>query len=75
MEVATFVLMGMRYEKDVLERLYQGVPDMEESSGYQLILEAARRRASGKPDSDLATARGGRSSACRTPRPSHRSNN
>lgn len=39
MEVATFILMGMRYEKAVLEQLYRGVPDMEESSGYQLIME------------------------------------
>lgn len=37
MEVRTFILMGMRYEEEVLERLYQGVPDMEESSGYQII--------------------------------------
>ena len=39
MEVATLILMGMRYEKAILSRLFEGVPDMEESSGYQLILE------------------------------------
>ena len=39
METTTFILMGMRYEKAILAQLYQGVPDMEESSGYQLIME------------------------------------
>ena len=38
MEATTFILMGMRYEKDFVARLFQGVPDMEESSTYQLIL-------------------------------------
>ena len=45
MEVATFVLMGMRYDEDVLERLYRGVPEMEESSGYQLIMKRGERKA------------------------------
>jgi predicted transposase YdaD len=45
MEVATFILMGMRYEEDVLEQLYKGVPDMEESSGYQLIMKRGERKA------------------------------
>ena len=44
MEVATFVLMGMRYEEDVLEQLYKGVPEMEESSGYQLIMKRGERQ-------------------------------
>ena len=39
METATLILMGMRYEKTVVEQLFQGVTDMEESSGYQLIEE------------------------------------
>ena len=45
METATFILMGMRYEKAVLAQLYQGVPDMEESSGYQLIMERGEQKA------------------------------
>ena len=45
MEVATFVLMGMRYEKEFVAQLFKGVPDMEESSTYQLIVERGERKA------------------------------
>ena len=45
METMTFILMGMRYEKAILAQLYQGVPDMEESSGYQLIMERGEQKA------------------------------
>ena len=45
METATFILMGMRYDKAILARLYQGVRDMEESSGYQLIMERGEQKA------------------------------
>ncbi len=44
METATFILMGMRYDKAILAQLYQGVRDMEESSGYQLIMERGERK-------------------------------
>ena len=71
MEAATFILMGMRYEKDFVARLFQGVPDMEESSTYQLIMERGElrallrtlldqgRRKFGEPDDDqLSTIQG-----------------
>jgi hypothetical protein len=45
MESTTFILMGMRYEKEFVARLFQGVPDMEESSTYQLIIERGERKA------------------------------
>ena len=34
----------MRYEKDFVASLFQGVPDMEESSTYQLIMERGEKR-------------------------------
>ena len=45
MEVRTFILMGMRYEREFVEHLFQGVPEMEESSTYQLIEERGERKA------------------------------
>ena len=45
MESATFILMGMRYEREFVAQLFQGVNDMEESSTYQLILERGERKA------------------------------
>ena len=44
MEATTFILMGMRYDKDFVAQLYQGVPDMEESSTYQLIMERGEQK-------------------------------
>ena len=44
MEMATFVLMGMRYEDAVIERLFREVPEMEESTTYQLILRRGETR-------------------------------
>ena len=68
MESATFILMGMRYEREFVAQLFQGVNDMEESSTYQLIMERGERKALirtiveqgrlkfGEPDADrLAT--------------------
>ena len=40
----SLVLTGMRYEKDFVASLFQGVPDMEESSTYQLIMERGELR-------------------------------
>jgi predicted transposase YdaD len=37
LHAATFVLLGLRYEQAVIDRLFQGVTGMEESSTYQLI--------------------------------------
>ncbi len=36
---ATYVLMGLRYEREVIDRLLQGVIEMEESVTYQGIIE------------------------------------
>jgi predicted transposase YdaD len=36
---ASFVLMGLRYSRDLATRLFQGVVSMKESSTYQMILE------------------------------------
>jgi hypothetical protein len=39
-----FVLMGLRYDKEYVQRLYQGVLGMQESSTYQWILEQGAAR-------------------------------
>ena len=44
METATFVLMGLRYEKEFVRQLFRGVPDMEESTTYQYILQRGETR-------------------------------
>ncbi len=44
MEAATFVLLGLRHEGAVIERLFKGVQEMEESSTYQLILRKGEAR-------------------------------
>src|SRR5262249_31701131 len=36
---ATYVLMGLRYERELIDRLLQGVIEMEESVTYQAIIE------------------------------------
>src|SRR5262245_26915525 len=36
---ATYVLMGLRYEREFVDRLLQGVVEMEESATYQAIIE------------------------------------
>ena len=65
---ATYVLMGLRYSKEVASQLLEGVHDMQESTTYQailsegtvtgeqrlLILQGTRRF--GKPDSATLTA-------------------
>jgi hypothetical protein len=53
-EWATFLLLGVRYEQAVIEALLQGVPNMQESSLYQ-ILEA--REARGRFLGEVASAR------------------
>lgn len=47
---ATYILMGLRYDEAVVERLLQGVHQMEESSTYQAILRKgeAQGRAEGE---------------------------
>jgi hypothetical protein len=37
--------MGMRCKKEFVAQLFKGVPDMEESSTYQLIMERGERKA------------------------------
>ena len=44
METATFVLMGLRYEADRIERLFQEVQEMEDSTTYQLIIRRGEER-------------------------------
>lgn len=41
---STYILMGLRFEKALIERLLQGVVDMEESVTYQAILEKGELR-------------------------------
>jgi predicted transposase YdaD len=40
----TFLLMGLRYEAALIERLLEGVMDMEESTTYQLLLSRGREQ-------------------------------
>ena len=42
--MAAFVLLGLRYEPGVVEKLFQGVKTMEESSTYQAILAKGEAR-------------------------------
>lgn len=44
METATFVLMGLRHDKEFVRQLFRGVPDMEESTTYQYILQKGEER-------------------------------
>lgn len=39
LRAATYLLMGLRYPREVVDQLLTGVRDMEESSTYQAILE------------------------------------
>ncbi|MBI1916861.1 MAG: hypothetical protein HYS12_19310 [Planctomycetes bacterium] len=41
---ATYVLMGLRYEREVIDRLLQGVIEMEESVTYQGIIEKGQKK-------------------------------
>jgi predicted transposase YdaD len=43
-ELALFLLLGLRHEQDFIHRLIEGVKEMEESSFYQLILERGEAR-------------------------------
>ncbi|MCI0349343.1 MAG: hypothetical protein L0Z53_07955, partial [Acidobacteriales bacterium] len=36
---ASYLLMGLRYDREIIDKLFQGVRDMEESTTYQAILE------------------------------------
>src|SRR5262249_52103329 len=45
---ATYVLMGLRYERELIDRLLQGVIEMEESVTYQGILEKGEARGEAK---------------------------
>ncbi len=44
MEMATFVLLGLRYEESVLRPIFEGVQEMEESTTYQAILRKGQER-------------------------------
>ncbi len=44
MEAATFVLLGLRHEADVIQTLFKGVQEMEESTTYQLIIRKGEAR-------------------------------
>jgi len=44
MEMATFVLVGLRHEADVIQKVFEGVQEMEESTTYQLILRKGEAR-------------------------------
>jgi hypothetical protein len=37
LRLASFILLGLRYDKDVIRELYKGVKEMKESSTYQYI--------------------------------------
>ena len=39
---AAYVLMGLRYSKEVASHLLEGVPNMQESTTYQAILKQGR---------------------------------
>jgi predicted transposase YdaD len=43
-ELALFLLLGLRHDQDFIHRLVEGVQGMEESSFYQLILERGEAR-------------------------------
>jgi hypothetical protein len=45
LRAATFVLLGLRYEPAVIEKLFQGVTSMEESSTYQWLISRGEKRA------------------------------
>ena len=42
--MATFVLLGLRHEADVIQLAFEGVREMEESTTYQLILRRGEAR-------------------------------
>jgi predicted transposase YdaD len=42
LRTALYVLLGLRYDQGVIERLFQGVQEMEESVTYQAIIEKGR---------------------------------
>ncbi len=44
MEAATFVLLGLRHEAEVIQRVFEGVKEMEESTTYQAILRKGQER-------------------------------
>ena len=45
LRAATFVLLGLRYERAVIAKLFQGVTSMEESSTYQWLISRGEKRA------------------------------
>lgn len=42
LENATFILMGLRYSEQLIEQIYQGVKQMEDSITYQMILNKGK---------------------------------
>ncbi len=44
MEAATFVLLGLRHEAEIIQRIFEGVKEMEESTTYQAILRKGEAR-------------------------------
>lgn len=56
---AAYILMGMRYERSLVQRLLQGVLSMKESVTYQAILEEgeAKGKAKGKAEGKAEEAR------------------
>jgi predicted transposase YdaD len=56
---ATYIMMGLRYERELIQRLLQGVISMKESVTYQAILEEgeAKGRAEGEARGEAKEAR------------------
>jgi predicted transposase YdaD len=56
---AVYLLMGLRYERALIQTLLQGVRDMKESVTYQAIIEEgeARGEAKGKAEGEASEAR------------------
>ena len=50
MRTAAYILLGLRHDRDTIDRLFQGLTTMEESTTYQYILEKgeAKGRAEGR---------------------------
>jgi predicted transposase YdaD len=57
---SAYILMGLRYERELINRLLQGVVEMEESVTYQAIIEKGIEKgiAQGKEEGKREEARG-----------------
>jgi predicted transposase YdaD len=56
LRAALYVLLGVRYDRDAIDRLYQGVQGMEESVTYQAILEKGEARGEARGEAKGRTA-------------------